>query len=292
MYTQKTRCLLPLSGIFGGGIGQDYSQFKRPELIRGSPSIDAAKAKGYGASGHFGAGDSLELDAPDLDMTGEWSVDGWVYMPAASAAGDYNGLVSFMTYGSNNDRLQIYVASGTFRAWSDSTSHLLSYNDIPFSAYTDKWTHFALQRKADTSLEVFFDGALVWTEASSQAPSYSRKIHLNYLRASSSHKHSDSEWLQDIRVTTGATIWPSGGFTPPVRLVGKLAGTVEDAGGYPANRTVRSYSRSSGHLFSEAQSVGGSFVVPAYAGDLATCIATSNVGENALIFDRLEPVAP
>lgn len=296
-YTKKTKLLIPMGGAFGSGLLDDWSLYRRTDIImRGSPFLDYSKSLGYLSSGYFGPGDSPEINMPDLDLTGVFTLEAWVYLPESSASGDFNSICSFMTFGSNEHRLQWYVSNNSVRLWtSGGSGHLLNFDSTPYLGNENKWTHIVTQRNEDTSIDVFLDGNLLHTEPSSLSPQFSKNAIINYARAGGNHRYSDGMWIQDLRVTVGSALYDSStNFTPLIRLLGKLEGVVIDSNGNPAQRRVISYVRDTGHKFSEVVSgVSGEFSVAAYSG--AECYAVSLSpydNENALVYDRLEPVQP
>ena len=103
-------------------------------------------------------------------------------------------------------------------------------------------------------------------------------------------------YMDDVRITKGVARY-SGDFTPPTSTFSdngiQVSGTVKDAEGAFAERTVRAYRRSDGALSGSATSnaTTGVFAVNALDSTehYVICLPSSGA-ENALIFDNVTPI--
>lgn len=195
--------------------------------VNGNPSVQpfspfapsaAYSASTNGGSGYFdGTGDYLT--APDnaaLDLSGDFTVECWVYVPNVSGekcvfhnhTSDGNG-IAFIVNGA-----AVRLLSGTGGSWSVIL-------DSSTSITAKSWNHIAGTRSSNT-YTVWVNGASGGTATSSTTPSYSGGAQIG--RFTSGSPNAFLDYMSSLRVVKGTAVY-TGTFTPPTAPLTAITNT-------------------------------------------------------------------
>ena len=173
--------------------------------VVGNTALSTEAARFGGKSIKFdGSGDQLSIvSSPDFGLgAGDWTVEGWVYLPVSLSTNDY---IMDLRSGAGQE--------GGFRV--TSTEKLSYFGSITIDAATtlstERWYHFAFVRSVNT-LAIYLDGQIDGTgdltglDFGADRPC---KIGANYddvgeLRC----------YMEQIRITKGEALYTTN-FTPP-----------------------------------------------------------------------------
>lgn len=245
--------LLPLHGANNGTVFTDYSGNCNPITAGGNAKTSTGQYKFYDSSAYFdGTGDYLRIPyKANMSLgSGDFTIEAWVY---ATAYRSVDGMVcGTYTYGSvdggttNSGWLLSVTSDGKLKlGWGNNGSWVqvaISSGAIG----TGAWVHVAACRSGST-VRLFIngteDGSATYSSDITVAKSY---FYVGSYNRSDTPFPAGNTWygyLQDIRLKKGEALYTSG-FTPPGKLAGySLSGTVLDANGDPAARTVSAHCR-------------------------------------------------
>lgn len=156
---------LPLVGIksdFSNAINSGTSN--KVISINGSAAASSAQSNFYGGSFTFnGSTDYLTVNYnSDLDFTGQFTLEGWVY-PSAST-GDHSVFGNFLANATGNWGLAFdYSTYGVFTVFYYQGN--TSISNAGYVPTTGRWNHYAVTRDASNVIRVFLNGQLLPTTA-------------------------------------------------------------------------------------------------------------------------------
>lgn len=184
---------IPMTGENDSITFTDYSVSPKTITRYGDTKISTAKSKWGQGSGYFdGTGDYLEVS--DLAFgTGDFTIEGWLYVPAFS-----KGITFFDCQDTSTDAsgFRIYIAPPSYRClgFTDYTGTL----EGPTSIAPATWNYIAITRKSST-LYGFLNG--VKQIQSTKSKDYSRTSWRIGIGQPSTT--TNAVYLQDIRITLG-----------------------------------------------------------------------------------------
>ncbi len=160
-----------------------------------------------------GTGDYLTIaDNESFEMTGDFTVEAWFYMPALPGSGAFGNIISKGAAGVYQPYYIFVNSSGSLLFYSSSTG--LSWNvasAVSFGTVTiNQWYHVAVSRSG-SSMRLFLNGNLVTTLTNSDAL-------INNIRAVAIGGRSDGTelftgYISNARIVKGAAVYTSD-FTP------------------------------------------------------------------------------
>ena len=253
-YYDKVVLLLPMNGADGGTTFTDYSQRKMEVFANGGVKTETDRSKYYGSSGYFdGTGDYLSLyDTNYLYFNGDFCIEAWVSLTALPEAGIEDNQIR-MIY-CDRDRLsdayRIFFGVSYWQGSQTSpglwfqinnSTNVLSLIGSPTSAMqANTWYHCAATVSSGTG-RIFIDGKLINSALlSGSVPNISW---IPVIGTGWSGYFDFHGYMQDLRITKGVARYTDT-FTPPGKLVGTISGTIYDANGDAAQRTVIAVPRS------------------------------------------------
>lgn len=223
--------LMPFAGLNGDPINKDYSATPKASTIIGYPRLSNVVSRGgYDACAEFPRdGFIVSENNAAFNLSGQWVVEAFVFLPHAMASVGGSGIAelpffSFMDRTSNSNRLQFYLFLAdpptypSVTCWSDASAGTFYMNEgqIQFGeSYFNRWVHVAFQRNNTGKVQLFLDGVLRATSASSATPLYRNFITINATRNSGVLQSAAVMYMSDLRVTCGEAFYPSSGFELP-----------------------------------------------------------------------------
>ncbi len=207
----------------GNTIAVDYSDTFHSALAIGTAQQDTAQFK-FGTSAMLFDGNSDEFQFTDhaqWDLGGDFTIELWVRFSSVAA---------------NQTFIGHYTGTGSQRAWRlhwvQSTNKLIfvvSDNGVLTGGHqifgeastqadwipaTNRWYHLAVSRTSN-KLGIFIDGDRKVFKNISGVPHNST----DFLRIGSDGTGGDrqffSGWIDDVRITSGQSVYPKGSFSPP-----------------------------------------------------------------------------
>jgi hypothetical protein len=171
----------------------------------------------HGGSAYFdGTGDYLT--APDnsaLDLSGDFTVEAWVYVPNVSGEKSV-----FHNHTSDNNGIALNVNSAAPRLLSGSGSwNVILDSSIAISP--NSWNHIAGTRSGNT-YTIWVNGQSGGTATSSTTPTYSGGAQVG--RFTSGVPLAFSGYVASVRVVKGTAVYTSA-FTPPTSPPSNIANT-------------------------------------------------------------------
>jgi hypothetical protein len=137
-YWASVSLLVPMTGADGSTTFTDVSSFARAITRTAPAEIDDARwpFAGAGSSGLFGSGGRLETTLDTALGTGDWTIEGFVYVPSRAAVtpivtiGRYYQATGLMLYIDIDGKLGTYSELGSFFVQSTSTLAIGSFPHI------------------------------------------------------------------------------------------------------------------------------------------------------------------
>lgn len=262
--------LLHGDGADGATTFTDSSPSPKSSTAFGNVRLSTAQSKYGGASIFFdGSGDyiSLAANAAFGFGTGDFTVEGWIYL--AGGAGADRGIADFRSAGGSEVGTFFVNSSSKLAFWYGA---LLGGSGTALALST--WYHVALQRESGV-FTCYLNGVLEWVSAPSAVDFGStRPLGIGGGVFSGGAGSSPfNGYMDDIRITKGIARYTSA-FTPPAKSFSTgpyaISGLVRDDAGALAARKVRAYRRDVGMLVGEAVSdaVTGAYeVYTPYSGE-------------------------
>lgn len=205
--------LLHLDGANGSTVFTDSSYSNKAVTRNGAPVISTAQSMFGGSSALFNGGtDGLQYSGSDLNFTGDYTVEGFIYPTASHQSATYTGRTLFsLGLGANSVGNRLTLQLNYLGGFQISHTGVMpdSYTvSVPLNA----WTHVALCR-AGTTTSVFAGGALALT---STAVSFALTGGLIRLAQGDSGFGSFIGYMDEVRVTPGLALYAAP-FTPPTQ---------------------------------------------------------------------------
>lgn len=244
LYYDKVVLLLPMNGADGETAFADYSTFRRTVAISGNVHTETDSSKFYGSSGYFdGSGDYLTPPASVFAFgTNDFTIEFWCNVLTETVTYPY-------IFASSHDAGKgcysyINISTGVF-VFSSGTG--LAYRPYLVSTTAIRnagWTHIAISRSGNTA-KLFVNGVLEATHTAAGTADYTTDNTPRIMSAAHTTTNVTAKgYLQDLRITNGVARYTED-FTPPGALYGKtISGTIYDANGDAAQRTVLAVPRS------------------------------------------------
>lgn len=249
----KTSLLLPLNGANNGLIFKDYSANCHPVSAGGNAKTSTGDFKYYDSSAYFdGTGDYLRIPyLSSLDLgSGDFTIEAWIKVTAyRTYTAHICGTLTSGTVdgGTNTAGWQFGVTSAglLILAWGNNGSKVTIVSSSN-AVGTGSWVHVAAVRSG-TTVKLYINGTEDGSATFSTNITVSKwYFYVGSYNLSTSPFEAGVSWygyLQDIRLKKGESVYTSG-FTPPGKMIGySLSGTVLDANGDPAARTVSAHCR-------------------------------------------------
>lgn len=210
IYSANTRLLLHMEGSNDSTIFTDSSNFSVVATAYGNAKISTAQSKFGSGSGYFdGSGDYLLLGA-SLLSSGDWTVEGWVYLLGVSAAGYM--YAQYHTTDDNTKRTIFGVNSNRYPFFQLGSTVLLGSAAVALNT----WAHLAFTRVGNT-VTCYLDGVSGGTvTVSGNMSTVIGSISAGWTNGSYSQGFVNG-YIQDLRVTVGVSRY-NATFTPPGRL--------------------------------------------------------------------------
>jgi hypothetical protein len=278
--------LLPMRGANNGTALADFSPSPKTVAFEGNAKTVTAESKYYGSSLALdGTADWVEVAGSDAFVfgTGAFTVEAWIKTSSAITNKDIvdfyvTGATGWQLFVSSTGKAQLYI---TASVQPQSTT---SVND-------GAWHHVAATRESGT-LRVFADGIKEAEMSDSTNLSTTQtKLAIGAQVHIRNAAYDFAGWINDVRITKGVARYTAN-FTPPTRLCGFISGTIEDADGEPAERTIRVYSPS-GALAASGLSDGSTGEYEIFTGPTGvahTVVASGEPDRNDLSLSGVEPV--
>ena len=274
--------LLPMNGADGGTTFTDYSPTQKIATVSGNAHTETDQSKFYGSSGAFdGNSDRLLVTDNRLPLsTGDFTAEAWVYKNNAT---DFC-LIDFTTASNRNNGFLIKsLVNGTVMIFSTGATKITT----SLAVSTATWTHIALCRASGT-WTVYIDGIADAATWSSNHDCSSISV---FIGEQVDGQADANGYIQDLRITKGVARYTEN-FTPPGQLIKSISGTITDAAGNPAARTViavpRSYPNTSAFT-TQSSAVDGTYslTVPG-----VECSVIALADETTLYNDIVNRVLP
>lgn len=188
----------------------DSSNFARPVTAYGNAKISTAQSKWSNGSGYFdGNGDYLLLQS-SLLSSGDWTVEGWVYLLGVSAAGYL--YAQYHTIDDNDKRTIFGFNTNLYPYFQLGSTVLLGTAAIPLNT----WAHLAFTRVGNT-VTCYLDGASGGTvTVSGNMSTVIGSISTGWANGGYTQGFVYG-YIQDLRITVGVSRY-NATFTPPSRL--------------------------------------------------------------------------
>lgn len=238
--------LLPMSGADGGTTFTDYSPTLKTVTRYGDAHTETDQSKFYGSSGYFdGGGDYLSApNSSDFNFgTGDFTVEFWLYCPNTWSSNSH--VIVGQKASDTSDGWVIYRDGFTPNkltarfgiAGGSNNLDLTTASNIP----SQSWLHFALTRAS--SVSCWYINGVKDAETANSNNIQDTSALLKIGTADSWSNVYFKGYLQDLRITKGVARYTDT-FTPPGKLIGSISGTIYDANGDAAQRTVIAVPRS------------------------------------------------
>ena len=245
----KTVMLLPLSEDL-----QDVSKAHRQFVAYGNAALSSAVGTPFGAGKacYFdGTGDYLRCPVTSSDFnlgTGDFDISAWVYIVGDSAvngSSTRNANILSVDNESNASTLEFYLGgdattTGTYLSlWNGTTG----FGRSPASPLSKNSWHFIQAIRVSGTVTFYLDGAQVGTSGSYnvQFGSSSQYLHVGG-RPITNYNDILNGYISNVRVTKGSSRSSSLPTAPSPRPT--ISGTVRDASGALAAKTILFYDRS------------------------------------------------
>ena len=233
--------LLPMSGVDGGTTFTDYSPSPKSVLAYQQAHTEVDQSKFYGSSGYFdGNTDFLYVPTPagvGNFGTGDFTVEMWVRSASATGGGANYDKLLFGGFATNPDMVFFLDNASLVPALWDGSNSAYASSGVT----ANQWCHVAYSR-ASGVLKIFVDGQQKYS--GNYGTNFSDNSAYLYVGGDG---YVGNRWfngyLQDLRITKGVARYTDT-FTPPGKLIGSISGTIYDANGDAAQRTVIAVPRS------------------------------------------------
>jgi len=198
-----------------------------PSVQRYSPFSPTASysAATVGGSGYFdGTGDYLSVaDATALDLSGDWTIEGWFYIPYTASA-IYMGFVT--KWASGQRSYYITIETGTRFIYTSISTNGSSNSDLssPTSAWNfNCWNHLALVSSGGGATRtIYVNGINVASSAMPGTPfNGTSTVQISGDGVITSGLNG---YLSDVRIVKGTAVYTAG-FTPPTAPLTDITNT-------------------------------------------------------------------
>ena len=198
-----------------------------PRVQRYSPFSPTASysAATVGGSGYFdGTGDYLSVsDATALDLSGDWTIEGWFYIPYTASA-IYMGFVT--KWASGQRSYYITIETGTRFIYTSISTNGSSNSDLssPTSAWNfNCWNHLALVSSGSGATRtIYINGVSVASSAMPGTPfNGTSSVQISGDGVITSGLNG---YLSDVRIVKGTAVYTAG-FTPPTAPLTAITNT-------------------------------------------------------------------
>lgn len=207
--TDVTNTKLLLKGENGGII--DKAQASKEIYLFGNVSSSTTQSKYLPSSMYFdGSGDYISLNNQlgSAYRTGDFTVEGWVYMTSAPSDYYYIWAQGSSTSGTNN--FGVYYQSNVLKVWHNGSTAITGTSALSLNT----WHHVALSREG-TSLKLFLDGTQEGSTATNSSNITSSATGLTIGRwVEIGDTRVWTGYISDFRVTKGLARYTAT-FTPP-----------------------------------------------------------------------------
>lgn len=236
-YFENVAILLPMNGTDGEKTFTDYSPSPMTITAYGDAHTEADQYKYYDSSGAFdGNGDYLTGTQLRFG-TGDFTIEAWVRLTSTTGCVIFSSSLNYQS----TTGYTLQVDSGKLQMFRIGVA-ITGTTTLS----TNTWYHVVGQRRSG-NLELYVNGVsdatpvgdALYNENSSTGVLVGRRVY------GGSPSYYLNGYLQDLRVTKGVARYTSS-FTPPAQLTTAytIFGTVTDADGNPAARTVVMFKRS------------------------------------------------
>ncbi len=178
-----------------------------------------------GGSGYFdGTGDYLSVsDATALDLSGDWTIEGWFYIPYTASA-IYMGFVT--KWASGQRSYYIAIETGTRFIYTSISTNGSSNSDLssPTSAWNfNCWNHLALVSSGSGATRtIYINGVSVASSAMPGTPfNGTSSVQISGDGVITSGLNG---YLSDVRIVKGTAVYTAG-FTPPTAPLTAITNT-------------------------------------------------------------------
>lgn len=293
----------PSVGVLLHGDGADASTTipdtgpsARTITVNGAAKLSTAQAK-FGASSIIFDGSSAYLTVGGTDLAtipGDLTVECFAYFAGTPATPQ--DLICTNRAGSNtNGWVLRRQANGTV-TFEGSTTGSDSFQALgPSTPSVGAWHHLA-GVKHGSSLTLFIDGT-PGTSATMSAAQFDTGVPVTIGRNPTNSSWYYNGYLDEVRVTKGVALYTSA-FTPPAApfldYAGQVIGTVTDASGAPAARTVRAYDRAAGTLTGTTTSdaTSGAYSINCKNLNEVSLVVLDNATSGTIYNDLIDRVIP
>lgn len=271
-YYDKVVLLLPMNGADGGTTFTDYAPVPKTVSVYGNTHTETDQSKFYGSSSAFdGADDYLTLlGSDDFYFSGDFTIETWVRFNTLPTIGTDSASLQMIYHQRLYDTNRIFIgcsywsggdSAPNFWLQIDNGSNVVSLRtavSTPLAINT--WYHLAVT-VASGFARVFIDGLV--KASGSITGSIPNLAATPIIGKGWSGIFDLNGYLQDFRITKGVARYTDT-FTPPGKLCGTISGTIYDAAGDPAQRTViavpRTYPNSRAFT-AQSSAVDGSYIL-------------------------------
>lgn len=241
--------LLPMTGADGGTTFTDYAPVPKTVSVYGNTHTETDQSKFYGSSGYFdGSGDYLYIANDAVAYgAGDFTIEFWARLSS------YANTPHMLDSRNTGPAMVLTVStSGKFGVYANGSTRVDAG-----TVNTNTWHHFAVCRSSNT-FKAFLDGTQVGSNWSDSSTYTANQLHVGHYSAGG---YEVTGYMQDLRITKGMARYTAN-FTPPGKLCGTISGTVYDAAGDPAQRTVIAVPRAhpnTRHFATQASAVDGTY---------------------------------
>ena len=241
--------LLPMNGVDGGTTFTDYAPVPKTVSVYGNTHTETDQSKFYGSSGYFdGSGDYLYIANDAVAYgAGDFTIEFWARLSS------YANFPHMLDSRNTGPAMVLTVStSGKFNVYTNGSTRVDAG-----TVNTNTWHHFAVCRSINT-FKAFLDGTQVGSNWSDSSTYTANQLHVAHY---SGGGYEVTGYMQDLRITKGMARYTAN-FTPPGKLCGTISGTVYDAAGDPAQRTVIAVLRAHPnmrHFATQASAVDGTY---------------------------------
>jgi hypothetical protein len=212
----NVKLLLHCNGSNGSTTFTDSSSSPKTTAANGNAQLSTAQIKYGSASALFdGNGDYLSVTYnSDLSLiSGDWTIEAWIYPTATEGAVINKDGVS----GSSYSQYSLGINSSGYLSGFLGNGNGTSPTGTSYAGSTtvslNAWHHVAMVSTGGTC-KGFLDGVQQWSSAAATMYEGSKALLIGYQSGQPTAEYFDG-YIDDIRITKGTAIYTAN-FTPPV----------------------------------------------------------------------------